>query len=263
MLEPWAVYHQTAWKTAKKTCYWHLLEKAIFKKARCVFFTTKRERTLAETTFHLKGLHLLLAPYGVDVNRKSVGQPRSPGLIQPPSRKVALFLGRLHPKKNVQLLITAWAKAKPSEAWHLVIAGSGDDSYVRRLRTAVSRLGLGKQVHFVGFVAGDDKSYLLQRASWFLLPSFQENFGVAVLEAVAHGCPAVISDQVFLADDLHERSEVLPVNTDVWVKFMEERMPDDSWREQLARLDREFLVSRMTIESVAKAWADRLMEAFG
>jgi glycosyltransferase involved in cell wall biosynthesis len=262
MLEPWAVYRQSGWKAVKKLSYWSLREKKIFEQARCIFFTTTRERTLAETTFHLEGWHLLLAPYGVDVSRKVTLRPGRPELTQPRERKVALFLGRLHPKKNVQLLIEAWAKAKPSAEWHLVIAGSGEEPYVSILRAAVSRLGLGKQIHFVGFVAGDDKSYLLQRASWFLLPSFQENFGVAVLEAITCGCPTVISDQVFLADDLHERSEVLPVNTDAWAKFMEERMPDDSWRKELARLDRELVVPRMTIEKIARAWAEKLSQTF-
>jgi glycosyltransferase involved in cell wall biosynthesis len=263
MLEPWAVYRQNSWKAIKKLSYWRFREKHIFKRARCIFFTTTRERILAETTFHLEGMQLFLVPYGVDVSRKQTLRPERPELVQPTERKVALFLGRLHPKKNVRLLIEAWAKAKPSAEWHLVIAGSGEDSYVGRLRTAVSRLGLGKQIHFVGFVAGDDKSYLLQRSSWFLLPSFQENFGVAVLEAITCGCPAVISDQVFLADDLHDRSEILPVNIDAWVKFMVERMPNDSWREELARLDRELLIPWMTIEGIARAWAERLTQIFG
>jgi glycosyltransferase involved in cell wall biosynthesis len=263
MLEPWAVYRQSRWKAIKKLSYWHLREQGIFSEAECVFFTTSRERTLAETTFHLGGMHLLLAPYGVDGTRKDVPRPERPELLQPPERKVALFLGRLHPKKNVELLIEAWTKSRPSGEWHLVIAGSGKDSYVRELQKSVARLGLEEQIHFVGFVTGADKSYLLQRASWFLLPSFQENFGVAVLEAITYGCPAVISDQVFIADDLHDRSEVLPVNTDAWVKFMRERMPDDSWRAELARLDRELLLPKMTIESVARSWASRLSQTFG
>lgn len=262
MLEPWAVYRQNPWKAIKKLFYWHCREKSIFGRARCVFFTTTRERNLARTTFHLQGTLLLLVPYGVDVSCKQTPRPATPELVQPPDRKIALFLGRLHPKKNLSLLIEAWAKANPPAAWHLVIAGSGEDSYVSRLRTAVFRLGLGNQIHFVGFVAGDDKSYLLQRSSWFLLPSFQENFGVAVLEALTYSCPVVISDQVFLADVLHDRSEVLPVNINAWVRFMEERMPDDSWREQLARLDKEILIPKMRIESVAQAWAETLSQVF-
>ena len=262
MLEPWAVYRQTWWKALKKLSYWHLREQAVFEGARCVFFTTKRERRLAQETFHLGGLQLLLAPYGVDCNQETTSSPTRPELHQPSGRKVALFLGRLHPKKNIDFLIDAWAEARPKEPWHLVIAGSGDEAYVDRLRSAVSSAGLEQQVHFVGFVTGNDKRYLFQRASWFLLPSSQENFGISVLEAITNSCPVVISDQVFLADDLHEKSEVLPLKRAAWVKFMKERMPDELWAKQLVRLDQELVLPKLSIENVSREWAIKMSDSF-
>lgn len=262
MLEPWAFYGQTRWKALKKLLYWNLRERKIICSAQCLYFATNRERELAQSTFHLGGRDPILPTYGVDVSCAHVSAPANKSLLQPSKRKVALFLGRVHPKKNIGLLIEAWHLACPPQQWHLVIAGSGDDAYMTHLQKLVSKFDLTEQVQFVGFVTGKDKSYLLQRASWFLLPSQQENFGVAVLEAVTHDCPVVISDQVFIAESLHQRSEVLPLDVAAWVKFMKERMTDDDWRNHLAALDKQHLIEKMNMETVARAWASTLSTTF-
>lgn len=263
MLEPWAVYHQTLWKATKKLLYWHLCERNIFHRAKCVYFTTAREQALAEKTFHLGGVQRLLIPYGAGAEPERILQPASKTLTQPSDRKIALFLGRLHPKKNIPFLLDAWKTANMPKPWHLVIAGSGDVNYAERLQHAVIRLGLAKSVDLVGFVTGQDKTYLLQRASWFLLPSLQENFGVAVVEAIGNGCPVAISDQVFVADTLHEKSEILPLKKKAWVAFMQERMVDDGWRTELAALDKSRISERLDIEKVSRDWAATLTETFG
>ncbi|MCS3685498.1 glycosyltransferase involved in cell wall biosynthesis [Salinibacter ruber] len=78
------------------------------------------------------------------------------------------------------------------------MAGDGDDDYVQRLHDTVATHGLGDSVSFLGFVSGDEKEQVLREAWAFALPSHQENFGVAVLEAVAAGLPVVISGEVQL-----------------------------------------------------------------
>jgi len=263
MLEPWAVYRQSRWKAAKKLLYWHLRERNIFSRAQCVYFTTPREQVLAEQTFRLGGVQRLLKPYGAGEKPERVMQPANEHLAQPPGRQIALFLGRLHPKKNVHFLLDAWKEANPPDPWHLVIAGSGDEDYVDRLRNTITTHGLAERVHLAGFVSGQDKSYLLQTASWFLLPSLQENFGIAVVEAIGNGCPVAISDQVFLADTLHSKSEVLPLDRKAWVNFIRERMVDDVWRSTLAALDKAQFADTFNIEKVARDWAATLAETFG
>ncbi|MEQ1885596.1 MAG: glycosyltransferase [Bryobacteraceae bacterium] len=262
MLERWAVFGQGFWKAAKKTAYWQLRERSIIAGARCVFFTTRREQDLARQTFGLTSVQAILAPYGVDSTTSPVSAPDNSALAQPEGRKVVLFLGRLHPKKNADLLIEAWIQAQLPSDWHLVIAGSGETDYTNRLKQMVENGGVSNNVHFAGFVAGRDKLYLLQRASWFVLPSFQENFGLTVLEAITNGCPVAISDQVFISEALHDKSEVIPLKLEAWVDFMRTRMIDDAWREETVRLDRELLVPKMAIESIAKAWANTLIQVF-
>ena len=124
--EPWALYGQGLLKRVKKTIYWLLRERAIFKHASAVFFTTERERKLALETFAVPRSSFVVVPYGVGSPGVKTIQPANPELNIPATRKVALFLGRVHPKKNVDFLIEAWAKSRPDPSWLLIVAGPAE-----------------------------------------------------------------------------------------------------------------------------------------
>jgi glycosyltransferase involved in cell wall biosynthesis len=125
----------------------------------------------------------------------------------------------------------------------------------------VRKLNLDDAVQFAGNVAGTDKQYLFQRASWFLLPSEQDNFGIAVIEAVQAGCAIAISDQVYLSDELPAGSEVLPVRLGAWSDFMRKRMPDETWQATQARRVAGALLQQFDHEKVAKGWIDAIEES--
>jgi len=262
MLEPWALYGQGPVKAVKKTSYWLLRERAIFRHASAIFFTTERERTLAQQTFHLPSTNFIVVPYGVDRAGATPERPERPDLGIPANRKMALFLGRVHPKKNVHFLVEAWAKSGLGPDWELVIAGPVEPAYRQKLARVINLYNIQAQVRFVGAVSGNDKTYLLGRASWFLLPSKQENFGISVLEAVNAGCPVAISDQVYLSDYFHDQSEILPLQIEAWVGFLRDRMPDEHHRQTLVRLDREFLVPKFSIGAVTRNWVRTITKAF-
>jgi glycosyltransferase involved in cell wall biosynthesis len=262
MLEPWALYGQGPVKAVKKTLYWMLRERAVFRDASAVFFTTERERTLAQRTFALPPSSFIVFPYGVDRAGVMPELPDRPEIGIPANRKMALFLGRVHPKKNVHFLLEAWAKSSLGPEWELVIAGPVEPAYRRTLERLIDHYKIQAQVRFVGAVSGNDKSYLLGRASWFLLPSKQENFGISVLEAVNAGCPVAISDQVYLSDYFHEKSEVLPLEIEAWVGFLRDRMPDEQHRQAMVRLDREFLIPKFSMDAVTRNWARTISSVF-
>ena len=103
-------------------------------------------------------------------------------------------------------------------------------------------------------MSGQDKSYLFGRASWFLLPfKNKKTLGSRFSEAVTMGCPVAISDQVYLSDYFHNKSEVLPVEVG-WIEFVLDRMPDDRHREALIQLDRRCLIPGVG-EAVTRDWA--------
>jgi glycosyltransferase involved in cell wall biosynthesis len=262
MFEPWSVFRQGLVKAIKKSAYWFWRERAIFQHAERLFFTTPREMELAGTTFHMGDAGCIVIPYGIHAARRRVEAPERADLLQPPGTKVCLFLGRVHPHKNLEFLLTAWAEAHPPADWRLLVAGPGDRPYLRRLERLIIRQHLQSQVLLLGQVTGADKAYLLQRASWFVLPSQHENFGVAVLEAIGNGCPVVVSNQVYLSDSFHPRSEILPLRLDDWVRFFRDRMPDQAHRDELVELDQKFLLPIFEIDAVARAWASTLAKVF-
>jgi glycosyltransferase involved in cell wall biosynthesis len=262
MLEPWAMYAQGKIKAVKKTLYWLLREREIFRHAAAVFFTTQRERELSGKVFRTASSTFVVVPYGVAAMEETAAHPARPELNFPPNCKVALFLGRVHPVKNIDFLIEAWIEANPDSHWLLIVAGPSEPAYQRTLASLSARCKVPNQVRFVGAVYGQDKSYLLGRASWLLHPSQHENFGISVLEAVNAGCPVAISDQVYLADEFHEKSEVLPIRLDAWIEFLRDRMPDEEYQRTIVQLDRKYLVPKFSIECVTRNWTSTITNVF-
>lgn len=106
-----------------------------------------------------------------------------------------LYLGRIHPKKNLKALIEGVAKSKEfvNSNFKLIVAGDEKNSYGNELKELVNSLGLIKQVEFVGLITSHDKQKLYASAYFFILPSLTENFGNVVVEALAQGTPVIAS----------------------------------------------------------------------
>lgn len=146
----------------------------------------------------------------------------------PAERPVVVFMSRVHPKKGIELLLEAASRLSPS--FDLVIVGTGDADYLAGLQQKASALLPGR-VYWMGFKEGEDKWRVLQGADLFVLPSHSENFGIAVLEAIACGLPVVISDQVALEDEVrkHALGRVVPLELEPLSQAMQELLaaPDE------------------------------------
>jgi glycosyltransferase involved in cell wall biosynthesis len=112
-------------------------------------------------------------------------------------KRLALFMGRIHPKKGCDLLIEAFAKvlARNSE-WHLVIAGPDQVGWQKKLRNQALHLGVASRITWTGMISSAVKWGALRAAETFVLPSHQENFGIVLAEALGVGVPALISNKV-------------------------------------------------------------------
>jgi glycosyltransferase involved in cell wall biosynthesis len=107
--------------------------------------------------------------------------------------RILLFLSRIHPKKGIDQLLKAWKLLEHRHpTWRLVIAGQGEPKHVSEVTQLARTLSLSS-VNFVGPLYGDHKSQAYSRAELFVLPTHSENFGMVVAEALAHGCPVVVS----------------------------------------------------------------------
>jgi glycosyltransferase involved in cell wall biosynthesis len=130
-----------------------------------------------------------IIPNGIDIP-ESRGNPLRGSDA---GERTLLFLSRIHPKKGLDVLLHAWAKLQDRHpGWRLVIAGTGEGAHIQELKALATKLDV-QRVEFPGAFYGDAKSRAYLRADLFVLPTHSENFGMVVAEALAHGCPAVVS----------------------------------------------------------------------
>jgi glycosyltransferase involved in cell wall biosynthesis len=199
MLDPWFRY-QYPLKHLKKWLYWPWAEYRVVRDAKAVLFTCEEERLLARKSFWLYQSKEVVAGYGTATPQ---GDPASEmqeffgkyGTLR--DKKLVLFMGRIHPKKGCDLLIEAFATVlRQEEDCHLVMAGPDQTGWQESLRQRAAQLGLTSRITWTGMLSGKMKWGALRAADVFVLPSHQENFGIAVAEALAVGLPTLISDKV-------------------------------------------------------------------
>jgi len=145
-------------------------------------------------------LHALLPGSRIEVIPNAIELPPAGGAQQPRQRTV-LFLGRIEPKKGVDILVRAFAAAGLARDWRLDIAGpSWSDSYLAQLKTLVREGGIADRVRFLGPVFGPAKEELLAQAWVMAAPSHSEVVGLVNLEAAARCLPSITTHQTGLWD---------------------------------------------------------------
>jgi glycosyltransferase involved in cell wall biosynthesis len=175
-----------------------LFEDRNIRRAAALHFTTAEEKKLAAPfTFQTPGL---VVPLGI--NWEEFAQLPEPGEFrrrhpQIGDKAIILFFGRINFKKGLDILARAFgAVARRRQDVHLVIAGPDNEGWGARVRTWLAEEGVSARTTFTGMLLGPEKLAVLRDASLFVLPSYSENFGLAVVEAMAAGRPVIISDQV-------------------------------------------------------------------
>jgi glycosyltransferase involved in cell wall biosynthesis len=197
MLDPW--FKRTyPLKHLKKLLYWPWGEYRVLRDAAAVLFTSEEERRLARESFQLYRCKEVVVNYGTaaPANLENARHAFFEAFPNLRGQRFFLFLGRLHEKKGCDQLIEAFGKIRnSSERIQLMIAGPcADDGYRRHLQQmAAASDGM---ISFPGMLSGDLKWGALSAAEAFVLPSHQENFGIAVVEALACGTPVLISNKV-------------------------------------------------------------------
>jgi glycosyltransferase involved in cell wall biosynthesis len=199
MLDPW-FKKEYPLKHLKKWMYWPWAEYRVLRDAKAVLFTCEEECRLARDSFWLYRCNEVVVNYGTSSPKGDPNAERKEFFAHYPElrgRKLALFIGRIHPKKGCDLLIEAFAKVLgPHPEWHLVIAGPDQVGWQEGLNDRAAQLGITSRVTWTGMIKGATKWGALRSAEIFLLPSHQENFGIAVAEALAAGVPTLISNKV-------------------------------------------------------------------
>ena len=205
-------------KHFKKQVYWLAREYRVLRDARAVCFTTPIERESAATTLWPHRWTSAVVslgtsePAGDRAMQREVFLGRFPALRL---RRFFLFLSRIHSKKGCDLLLEAFARVAPAYPdLDLVIAGPDEGGLRPQLESQAKRLGLEARVHWTGMLEGDLKWGAFYAAEAFVLPSHQENFGIAVVEALACEVPVLISDKVNIWPDIvHDEAGLVNADT--------------------------------------------------
>lgn len=178
MLDPWA-RSNSVWK---KRLFGVFAETAHLRHACCLRATAEMEAK------HFRDAGLTV-PVAIVPNAITVAPP-SPQSA-PGSRRQALFLSRIHPKKGIAYLLQAWAALEERYPhWDLVIAGMDEKGHLAEMKINAGKLGLAR-VSFSGAVHGAEKNALLRASDLFVLPTHSENFGLVVAEALAQEVPVI------------------------------------------------------------------------
>jgi glycosyltransferase involved in cell wall biosynthesis len=221
-----------------KSIYHQLVGLPLWNRAAAIHYTSETEREQARDVGITAPAAVI--PLGIDLQefaelpargtfRRRIGAGDGPLIV---------FLGRLAPRKGLDLLVTAFSRlAKRFPDAHLVLAGPDEFGFEETLRGTIHKLGLSDRVSLPGLVAGDDKRALLADTDLWVLPSYGENFGLAVVEALAAGCAVIVSDRVDIHEELRDMDAcaVTPCDADSLAGAMKRLLDNAADREELSR----------------------------
>lgn len=251
MLDPWFKRAHPL-KHLKKWLYWPWGEYRVLRDATAVFFTCEEERRLARESFWLYRCTEAIANLGLaDPSADDTTAfffARFPELA---GKRLILFLGRIHPKKGPDLLLEAFRAVSGPEL-RLVMAGPGGEDLPRY-----------ENVAWTGMLQGAEKWGAIRAAEAFVLPSHQENFGIAVAEALSCGCPVLISNKVNIWREIEADGAGLVANDDAagtssllthWLAL------DDAQKAAMRENARRCFETRYQVDRATAALVDRLRE---
>jgi glycosyltransferase involved in cell wall biosynthesis len=245
-VDPWSM-NRRSWKKAP---YFRLVEREHFARAAALHATAETEAAAIRALGYADRVRII--PLGVE-EMGVMPHVRGDGALR------LLFLSRLHPKKGIPMLLDAVARARSGGTpVELAIAGEGPDAYKNELLARVQQLGLSSAVRFVGHIEGESKRAAFASSDVYVLASHQENFGIAVAEAMWAGLPVIVSDQVGIASDVKQARAgvVVPVDTNALVAAIQRLAREPDERRSMGARASQFAASRYSWERAAREFLE-------
>jgi glycosyltransferase involved in cell wall biosynthesis len=268
-----------------KQVYAAILERPNLAGAAAIHFTSKQEAKISERF----GLHStskmpvprdLVIPLGVtaDFDRafpvspfltKAGGERTEvlttnfsvansyPDILTNPQIPIILFMSRIERKKGLELLIPALESILADNLkFNFILAGSNpqDADYETQIKVQIKKSSLEEFTTITGFVSGDLKAEMLRKADLFVLPSYYENFGIAVAEAMAAGVPVVISDRVYICEDIQqaEAGWVVPLEVEELANSIKSALLNPEERKRRGLNGKEYAEKHYNWEQLAR-----------
>lgn len=258
MLDP---YFQTAkdrkLKALRNYVYWRVLENKVVNEADGILFTCEEELLLARTTFpNYKPKREINVGYGIQqppAYKEGMREVFATHVPEWNGKPFLIFLSRIHPKKGVDMLINAYHKLEEEleEVPQLIIAGPNEHEYGKEMQ---AKGAASPNIIFAGMLSGDGKWGAFYESEAFVLPSHQENFGIAVVEALACNTPVLISNKVNIWREIEKGNGGIVVNDTQkntyqllkqWITLTKEP------KEEMALKAKEVYQTNFTIEMAA------------
>jgi len=220
--------------------------------AAAIHYTAQAEQKLAEESLGLS--RGVVIPLGVETGSSDgVNEAKAQGQHSelPRQSPYVLVLSRLHQKKGLDLLLPAFlslVKRREFAEWKLMLAGEGDDEYVKSLRRLVGSEGGEDSVIFTGWLDGEKKRAVLRGASVLALTSYQENFGLCAVEALACGVPVIVSPHVNIAPEIEAAGAgwVAPLERDALERSLADVLSDAEGRKRRGAAGSELVRSHFS-----------------
>lgn len=261
MLDPW-FKRVSPLKNLMKQISWWRCEGPLLAHAAAVLFTTEEECMLARNAFYPYRIKEKVINYGTaDVPDSVDVQIAAFRALLPAleNRSYILFLSRIHPKKGCDMLLEAFAGVAQGNAdIDLVMAGPDQVGWVPALKRLAERLGISGRVHWPGMLTGDTKWGAFRGAEAFILPSHQENFGIAVAEAMAAETPVLISDKVNIWREIaSEQAGMVRPDTPEGVRMLLQDFfdTDQQERHRMGKRARAAFLAHFEISRIMKVTA--------
>lgn len=234
-----------------KRLYYSIFEEKTVLGAAVVHVTSRQE---AESVRNLNAKRIQTVPVFTfeniptesDSSKKDEFHDRSPILLG--------FLGRLHSKKNVDLLIQALKMLNFSEEkFRLRIAGKGDAKYIHRIKKLALELKVENYIDWVGFVSGEEKEAFFKDIDLFVSPSLHENFGIAAVEAMSRKVPCVLSrGHEFLSQSTTDNCVFCELSVVSVAKAITEIIEmDNNERSKMIKSGRKYIEKTFSLSSVS------------
>lgn len=269
MLDDWCLSE----KRLKKRIYLNVVGRRILERAAAIHCTAQAERDQA--CKHFSHAHVEIIPLTFDMDSyRQVPDPepaRAAFAFLDQDVPTALFLSRIHHKKGIEVLLRAIHLLRETRDTRgkgydcrLLIAGTGDPQYTQSLKALSSSLGLDNAVAFLGHVSGELKLSLLAAADVFVLPTSQENFGLALTESLASGTPVVTTRGVDIWPELQGSGGALIVDPAprAFADAICALTTDQDRAREMGRMGRRWVLEHLDPQNVTQQYCDLYQRLF-
>lgn len=247
MLEPWAL-NAGKWKKKLAMLFYQRKDLQL---SSCIHATATIEAQNIKNLGFTNPIAVI--PNGINIEEFPFSDAYK--VNEQPIRTV-LYLSRIHPKKGIEILVEAWLLLSPSlrSTWKIIIAGNGDDDYMQSIKKLISSQKLNSEIEIVGPKFGKEKLDCYLNANLFVLPTYSENFGVVIAEALACGVPVITTKGAPWEDlNSHKAGWWIEIGAEPLAEAFNKAMNvSDYERFRMGKNGRSLVENKYTITSAAK-----------